>query len=371
MEFTPGCLESFAGVLADGGSAIDLAGVYHQAATDYIETHCVVGPHQGIAFNGLSEANEHNVAFIRGENESIGNRFSSAANALRAAEAEYIRMDAAGRDALDATYPGATLPDPTTTPAGTSWIRDPAAVLTDPGVTEGTLDLAGRVLDLANFASVGVAVITILSWFGCDPAGMVADAVGGDTSELFRVGEALGNLAERDTVAAQDIPTAMVELSALWTGNASDGAQEYFAGFASGLEDRAAKLRDLGQDYTSAALALETVADVVCDLLIELIDFVIGLIAKVAGAAVPYLTVLMGIWAASDVAQLIDKVTRFIDLCGDPLTIGLALAALSGDEPDLGNYDTTLAIPAVSYHHPGLAGGPGVVTDAYNGVEAA
>lgn len=131
FRVVPKALDSYAGVLSSGGSAVDLDTAFGTTARTYVDTYVPIDSSPSDLFRLIYGSNEPVLRHLRSAMPQIQRLYSQSAQALHASATTYRNTDTAVSRNLDGTWPGGlgallALSDPASSGSG---LVDPRPLL--------------------------------------------------------------------------------------------------------------------------------------------------------------------------------------------------------------------------------------------------
>jgi hypothetical protein len=139
---------------------------------------------------------------------------------------------------------------------------------------------------------------TVKALVGFDVFGWASEKVSGDWEAVHKAGVAAGNLSRYNTAFGESVRTALHNQADSWHGNAADSAKAYFSQLAACLDFQVSSLSDMERQLTNISTGMRELGRLVGDLLQEIIDCGLLLLASQAAEAV-LATSLVGAPAAA------------------------------------------------------------------------
>lgn len=235
----------------------------------------------------------------------------------------------------------------------------PVGELTEPQPKDPVPDLVENILGATQYISISYW----LGWAaeqvtGTNPWLWIAEQYAGDWKAAQSAGQAIKNLGEFNTVAANNIGAGAETVFADWQGNAADTARDYFSGLMKTLKDQAPELESVGRGFESMAAGMYATANVIKGLWETLLDLLIVIGLEAAAAAASSWTIIGPIVAG---AAVVATITNAIGVWEQILEthnhawnavqglVGLVAGFLGGLD-DLEKH----VLPASGYDHPGV-----------------
>ena len=360
----PGSLDRYAGVLGEGGHAINLASAFGTTATDYVSSYCSVPHDPSDLFEEIYQANARVVTRLERAMPQIERLLEQSSRALIASARDYRSTDEAQSARADALWDGdlALVPPLSDVPSSRDGVTDPTPLLSGVPSSDAMIpDPVHWVIDKAGWLSITGTALKIASLFDLDPMASLTKAVTGNYDELAQAGHAAEALADFEYAAAASISSGLAAMLQDWTGNAADEAQLYFSQLATALEAHASELESLGQKYAELVQSCAQIATVLSSLLAIAIDKILMCVASLAAAGclatVPGINVLVSLIGAYQVWTTKDAVAAFIRACtGVTLVVESFLGLVLWIDQAFSDQEIDSAFPPAPYDNSAQGG---------------
>jgi len=191
-----------------------------------------------------------------------------------------------------------------------------------------------------------------------DPLEEFTKHFAGDWTAYAKCGEAYRRIGECINDAGGNIRHGSEKLAAVWEGNASERAQEYFGSTGKILGNKDKELAEVEDQYDLAARSVWSSAEAASDIIKTIFDLAaIAAVSALAGAATSWsgggAVVGYGVAALSvvEIVEEIDALTKTFNAAST--TVHAISALIEGMVADSGEVKLT-PLPDVPYHHPAV-----------------
>lgn len=237
---------------------------------------------------------------------------------------------------------------------------EPKSLLKEPVAEQTIPDAMDKALSFPDFFSLGHWVYIFIDEVcgGVNPAEWVAKELAGDWEAVAKAGSALKNLAEFHEAFAVEIDNGSQGMFQAWEGKAASAASDYFGKIPDALRDQISALKDVGEQFETAAFGVWSTAKTIVSLLELLFDLAIGFVIEAAATAASSWTGVGAIAGGSAMLLTIAKaISVWMDICKYH---GLAWTICTGTTGTIAGYLGNLhgfkdhPLPAGSYDYSGV-----------------